>query len=80
MEKLEYYRWVDNDVNIDDFYDNLPPIVKDIVDRLEKADLEEHYGYFELCEALENVAKQFVPDGTITRKQWELLCSRYWGG
>ena len=80
MEKLKSYRWVDDDINIDDFYDELPQIVKNIVDDLEKADAEEHYGYFEWCESLEYIAKQFVPDGIITREQWERLCSRYWGG
>jgi len=80
MEKLKQYRWVDDSISIDDFYDNLPEIVKNLIMDIERADAEEHYGYFDWCEALEYISKQFVPPGIITMEQRERLCNRYYGG
>lgn len=80
MRTLENYRWTDNSINIDDFYDSLPKMVREIVDACEKADAEDDWSYPNLCESLENVAKQYVVAKIITKEQWDKLCCRYYGG
>ncbi len=80
MKTLESYRWTDNSVKIDDFYDCLPQLVKNIIDDLERADAEEDWGYTNLCDSLENIAKFLVPEGIITKEQFDRLCMRYYGG
>lgn len=80
MKTLEQYRWTDNSIKIDDFYDSLPGIIKSIVDDLERADAEADWSYTNLCDSLENKAKLYVPEGRITQEQFERLCMRYYGG
>ena len=78
MEHLEKYRWIDDSVNIDDFYDGLPKIVKNAINECERADKENDWSYTNFCDMVENMAKQFVPD-RITKEQWDRLISRYYG-
>lgn len=78
IEQKEY-RWVDNSVKIDDFYDDLPPVIKNLVDDCEKADAEEDWAYTNYCDSVENASKLYVPSGRITKDQFERLCMRYYG-
>ena len=78
--ELETYRWTDNRVKIQDFYDQLPQVIKNLIIDLEKADEVEDWGYFNLCDSIENVAKLYVPEGKITKEQFNKLCLRYNGG
>lgn len=80
MKTLEYYHWTDDKVRIDDFYEGLPKVIRNLVDDLEKADEEEDWGYINLCESLEDAAKLYVPEGRITKEQFDRLCRRYYGG
>lgn len=74
--KMKKERWADTRIIIDF---PLPNKVQEIVDELERFDLEGHYGYFEDCEYLDVFAKRFIGDG-LTQEQYDLLLCRYHGG
>lgn len=79
FKELESYHWVNNDVKIADFFDELPKVVQNLIIECEQMDAEENYAYVNLCESVEDVAKLFVPDGIIKKEHFNKICCRYWG-
>lgn len=73
---MQKHNWIRDDVQID-FY--LPKSMLYLIEELEKLDEAEDYGYFEVADALDVGAKELVRRGTLTHKQWDLLCLKYVG-
>ena len=70
------YNWINDNVKIDF---SLPKILKDKVIELEKLDKDKDYRYFDVCEYLDDDAKGYYVEGKISKKQWDMLVSRYDG-
>ena len=71
------YHWVNDDVKIDF---KLPNMIQDLVDELEEMDQNEDWSYFDRCDFIENITKEFVINKEMTSKQRDILCERYRGG
>ena len=73
----EKFRWIKADIDISDFYDKLPKIIKQTISEAEQADRDDDLGtYVCLCDDLECRTKLYVPD-RISEKEWDLLCEKY---
>lgn len=68
------YHWIVDDVKIDF---PVPNIIQEDIDKLEKLDRENCDLYFDYCEVLDDTCKVFYMNGTITKKQWDTIVSRY---
>lgn len=79
FRELENYRWVNNSVKIDDFYDKLPKWVRQLVQQCEMSDKEKNLLYPDYCEDLDIQAKECYACGIITKNQYERICARYYG-
>ena len=65
-----------NDEIIIDF--PVPASFQRVMDRMEQYDAEDDYGmYNAVCEPFHVDCKNACANGTITKKQWELLEMRY---
>lgn len=73
---MKRYTWINDDVKIDF---PIPKILQDKVEELEKMDQEGDYCYFDVCEYLDDDAKEFYVQGKITKTQWDKLVTRYDG-
>ncbi len=73
---MKRYTWINDDVKIDF---PIPKILQDKVEELEQLDQAGDYCYFDVCEYLDDDAKEFYVQGKITKKQWDKLVTRYDG-
>lgn len=73
---MSKYNWINDDVKIDF---PLPKILQDKVTELEELDKEMDYRYFDVCEYLDDDAKGYYVAGRISKKQWDMLVTRYDG-
>lgn len=74
----EEFRYLDNDIDISDFYDKLPKHLKALIAEAEQLDREGKEGeLLAICEGIEVQGKLCVPD-CITKEQWERLCDKYY--
>lgn len=74
MAMKRNYTWINDDIKIDF---PLPKVLQNLVDELEKLDMEEDWLYLDRCEFLENITKECIISGWITDEQRDLLCHRY---
>ena len=74
----EEFRYLNNDIDISDFYDKLPRGLKALIAEAEQLDRDDNEGaLLAVCEGIEIQGKLCVPDG-ITKEQWERLCDKYY--
>lgn len=72
------FQWIANDIDISSFYDRLGRGVKELIAEAEQADRDDcNPAYCEICDSIEVQAKLLVPD-VISRKEWDLLCEKYY--
>ena len=71
------YHWINDSVKIDFA---LPSMIQELVDELEEMDQNEDWSYFDRCDFIENITKEFVINKEMTSKQRDILCERYRGG
>lgn len=70
----QIHHWIDDTVVIDF---ELTQRLKDLIEEIEQLDENEHWGYFNYVETLDNVCKSRVGDGKMTREQWDTLLYKY---
>lgn len=73
---MQKHHWIRDDIVIDF---PLPKSMLYLIEELEKLDDAQNYAYFNYAEALDDGAKELFRRGTLTRKQWDLLCLKYDG-
>ena len=73
---MDKYNWINDSVKIDF---KLPKILQHKVEELEQLDKNMDYRYFDVCEYLDDDAKGYYVEGIISKKQWDMLVSRYDG-
>lgn len=66
--------FINEDVKVD--FEIFEPLRK-IVDRLEKMDKEDDWGYFNVADSLDHYTKQFLIDGYITERERNMLVEKY---
>lgn len=76
MKNQKKYNWIDESIVID--FD-MPLIMKNLILDMEKLDEKEDYGYFNYCEALDDLAKEAYVQGWLTKAQWNMLVRKYGG-
>ena len=74
----EKFKYLNNDIDISDFYDKLPTILKNLIAEAEQLDREDNEGkLYGICEGIECIGKLYVPD-VLTEEEWHRLCDKYW--
>lgn len=73
---MSKHNWIRDDVMIDF---TIPNSLQEIISILELMDADEDYNYYDYSEALEYGAKEYVYQGKLTKKQWQILCLKYEG-
>lgn len=77
MNGKEQFRWIENNIDISEFYDRLPRLIKNIIAQAEQDDRDNmEMAYFNDCEAIECQSKMLTPD-IISDQEWEMLCTKY---
>ncbi len=73
----EEFRWIDNEIDISDFYDKLDRHAKALIKKAEQADRDSDiFDYYDAIDSLEIVTKLHIPDA-ISEHQWHLICEKY---
>ena len=71
---MKKYTWINDEVKLDF---PLPKILQNKIKLIEKLDAEQNELYFDECGYLDDDAKNLYAEGAITKKQWELIVTRY---
>lgn len=74
----ERFQFLNNEIDISDFYERLPTILKDLIAEAEQLDREGNDAKLDgICEAIEVYGKLLLPD-VLSVEQWERLCDKYY--
>ena len=72
------FQFLDNDIDIKDFYDKLPSSLKRLIAEAEQLDSDGNDGeLLGICEAIEVYGKLCVPD-LLSHEEWDRLCEKYY--
>jgi hypothetical protein len=72
------FQFLDNDIDISDFYDKLAPELKELIAEAEMLDRQGNEGeLLGICEAIECISKLYVPD-ELSEEEWDRLCDKYY--
>ena len=72
------FQFLDNNIDISDFYGKLAPELKELIAEAEKLDREGNEGeLLGICEGIECIAKLYVPD-RLSYEEWDRLCAKYY--
>lgn len=75
MIVMAQYNYINDDYKID--FD-VPEELKDLFEKAEQADAEEHYGtYLAYADGIDVWAKNCYADGAITFEMRKIICRRY---
>jgi hypothetical protein len=56
----------------------VPKILQSLIDEAEEADLADNFGSYEnIADTIDVYCKNFYLDGKLTKKQWNIIMSRY---
>lgn len=72
------FQFLNNDIDISDFYNKLAPELKELIAEAEKFDEEGKEGaLLGICEGIEDIAKLYVPE-ILSKEEWDRLCTKYY--
>lgn len=74
----ESRKWINRDIDISSFADNLPRSVFELFEEAEEAERKgEEFAYYEICDNIDIAGKLLATEGVITDAEWDKMCQKY---